>query len=226
MNENVKIKFAEILQENRTFFLPYLFYLAAGLLLMIAVPRGEILLFLNKNRTEFLDYFFKYSTYLGDGLYIFLAAVLFTLLRLRLALLTFLTFALSGIFVQIVKHIAVIPRPKSYFPSGVLFFIEGVKVYSTNSFPSGHTAAAFAFFLMLTFFLKNKAWGFLFFLLAVSTAFSRIYLLQHFFIDTYFGSMAGVMFTVFIYYYLRNNAKLRESKALSVPVWKLWEKKK
>ena len=67
------------------------------------------------------------------------------------------------------------------------------------SFPSGHSTTAFALFFIFGFFVKNKKWQILFFILALSTAISRMYLLQHFFIDVYFGSILGVLIATIVF---------------------------
>ena len=225
MNAEDKKSFKKVFNENKWFFIPYLLFLIFGMLLIIFLPRGNEVILLNQNRTYLLDYFFRYITYLGDGFVVIIAVLVITIIRLRFALLTFLTYAISGIFVQIVKNIALVPRPKAFFAEGVLDYIEGVKVYSANSFPSGHSATAFAFFLTIAIIVKNKYLGLVFFFLALITAISRIYTLQHFFIDTYFGSLAGVCFTIIIYLYINNNPRFHDSTLLEKPLFSDFKKK-
>lgn len=185
--------FSKLVSSNRYFFVPYLIFLLAGFVRLLLVPKGFDLLLLNKNHCTTLDYFFRIWTFLGDGLFVVFAVVPILIIRFRLALVTFVSFALSGIVAQVLKRIYDFPRPKAFFRDDtVLYFIEGVKVYSKHSFPSGHTATAFAFFLILSFASSNKRFGLLFFIMAFLVGMSRVYLLQHFFIDIYFGSIVGV----------------------------------
>ena len=65
-------------------------------------------------------------------------------------------------------------------------------MHSFFSFPSGHTVSAFALFAFFAFLSKNK-YGFIWLIFAVLTAFSRIYLCQHFLIDTFAGSVIGTV---------------------------------
>jgi membrane-associated phospholipid phosphatase len=81
-----------------------------------------------------------------------------------------------------------------------LHIIDGVEIRNYNSFPSGHTTTAFAFFALLSFYAKNRLIKIAYILPAVFVGFTRIYLLQHFFEDTLFGSLLGVISAVVVYY--------------------------
>lgn len=73
-----------------------------------------------------------------------------------------------------------------------------------SSFPSGHSQGAFTFFcfLSLLLFPKYRAFGFVFFLLALAVGYSRIYLAAHFFDDVYVGSIIGVVGTSVSYLFM------------------------
>lgn len=97
--------------------------------------------------------------------------------------------------VQFLKHIVFSNqvRPVEFFKeTHELIFVPGLEMARYNSFPSGHTAAAFAMFFTLSLFAKNRYWGFVFFALAMLVGISRVYLMQHFFRDVYVGSIIGV----------------------------------
>ena len=68
-----------------------------------------------------------------------------------------------------------------------------------NSFPSGHTACAFAIYFCLSMMVKNNWLKFFFFFLALLTAFTRVYLSQHFFMDVYGGSLVGAFSALVAY---------------------------
>ncbi len=111
---------------------------------------------------------------------------------------------LSTIFVHSFKQI-ICPlsyRPARYFNDlSNLHLLDQVNVRSFGSFPSGHTTTAFTIFFLLIFIIKNKILKSVFLLIALSVAFSRIYLAQHFFIDVYFGSVFGTL-SAFISYWV------------------------
>ena len=74
-----------------------------------------------------------------------------------------------------------------------LHTIDGVRLHAWNSFPSGHTMTAFAFFLSLALIVKNQLLKFFFFAMSLLVGFSRIYLNQHFLEDTLAGSLLAVV---------------------------------
>ena len=88
-----------------------------------------------------------------------------------------------------------------------LYLIEGVQMRSYFSFPSGHAATAFGLFLCLAVIARSNLVKFSCFLLAFLTAFSRVYLSQHFLEDIYFGSLIGVLFALLFYRILFSSGK-------------------
>ena len=111
-------------------------------------------------------------------------------------------FLLTTVVVNFFKHIVFPgePRPTLYFEGKVVLrLIEGVTQLSTESFPSGHTAAAFAIAGVLAFTVRRKPLQWLFVLLAVIVGYGRIYLSQHFINDVYAGMIVGVVVTAMVY---------------------------
>ncbi len=95
-------------------------------------------------------------------------------------------------------------RPAKYFElfeNYKLHLVEGVKIHSLQSFPSGHTATAFSIFLTLALITKNHVLKLFCFVIAVLVAYSRVYLSQHFFVDIAAGTVIGVVFIVLAFYY-------------------------
>jgi membrane-associated phospholipid phosphatase len=65
--------------------------------------------------------------------------------------------------------------------------------YKFHSFPSGHTATAFAFFGTIGFAYRRRwAWSFL--ILASAIGWSRLYVNAHFFSDVLVGAVVGLFF--------------------------------
>jgi membrane-associated phospholipid phosphatase len=93
-------------------------------------------------------------------------------------------------------------RPILFFKKlGVAIYeIQGVDYYSHFSFPSGHSTTAFALFVGLSLFIRNIPLKLIFLLLACITAFSRVYLSQHFLEDILAGSALGTITVLYIYY--------------------------
>ena len=206
----------KLFNENAYFFVPYLTFLAAGGYLLLTLNKGDFLLWLNSRNNPALDIFFKYATYFGDGLIICIATILLLIFyKARYSLFAFLGYGTSGILAQIIKRIANTPRPKLFFAETAhLHFVEGVSIFSYNSFLSGHSASAFSFFLVMSIITKDKTLGVFYFFAALLVALSRVYLAQHFFVDIYFGSILGVLFTIIVYIPLNRSKKLWMDKSL------------
>lgn len=96
-------------------------------------------------------------------------------------------FAISGVGVQIAKLLWKRPRPllalfDVRFPDGPLF---------TQSFPSGHTATAFAVMVAVSICLPRFRYPLL--ALAVLTGLSRVYLGVHYPLDVVYGAGLGTL---------------------------------
>ena len=116
-----------------------------------------------------------------------------------------LAFVISGIIVQSLKAtiFADILRPTGYFEGkSALHLVDGVFQLYIQSFPSGHAASAFALFFCLASFSNRKLLKFLLFIVASLTAFSRVYLSQHFLSDALAGSFIGVFIALLMIYFV------------------------
>lgn len=206
-------KILNLIEKNKAFLIPYIIFLFIGMIVLLTTQKGDILLAINKNHNDFLDVFYKYTTYLGEGYYFAVIIIILGLFRIKYFVQGFLLFIASGLFAQLLKQVFNDPRPISYFADSVeLNLVDGVSVYSWNSFPSGHSTSAFTIFLFFSFLIKNQIMKFIFLIIAINVAISRIYLVQHFFIDVYFGSILGTIVTLLLYNYLENTDKLNSQK--------------
>ena len=190
-----------IFRQNRQFFIGYFLLILLSLGVLIGLPKVEGHIFLNPWHSKPLDYIFRAFTVLGDGIFIIgLAVVLFFLKKRVLSLIIIAGYVLSGIPVQIIKSYTDAPRP-ALFLKGMNYshFVDGVTLHNYNSFPSGHTASAFALAVILAIYIKNKGFGILFLFLAAMVGYSRIYLSQHFMADVFIGSLIGVLTGVAAY---------------------------
>jgi len=163
-------------------------------------------IWINRLHNPFLDEFFKYITYLGSG-WVLIPLLLFTLSRnyfLSLALVA--SFIFESLIVQLVLKqgfFSEVMRPIAYISnSNLLHKVEGVILYSMHSFPSGHTQTVFLVFTILVLMSKRISLAYIFLFIAILVGLSRIYLLQHFFIDVWFGAVIGYIFPVIIICFL------------------------
>lgn len=158
------------------------------------MEHGAFVRWLNSYSNPSFDLFFRWVTHLGDGLFAVVLILLFLLFyKVRLGLGLLLAFISSGIISQVVKRIIAAPRPRSYFPDfESLNLIPDLYYSSSFSFPSGHTATAFAVFTFMALMTKNRLLQFAYLVIAIIIGISRVYLLQHFLIDITVGAFLGV----------------------------------
>jgi membrane-associated phospholipid phosphatase len=214
-------KFKNISLKIKWFITAYFILLIITVLVLILFSKTDIHLWVNKHNSLFLDTFFKYITWLGDGIIIVIISLLLLFYNLRTSILVFSTYVISGILIQIIKRIVQSPRPKTYF-EGIynLHFVEGIKMYTTNSFPSGHSASAFALFLCMAIIVKNKWLQMICTLTAALIAYSRIYLSQHFLLDVTVGSVIGILTVLICVNYMNNF----NQEWLNKPIYKAFRK--
>jgi len=172
-------------------------FIIVGGFLSYFIDKVELVIFLNHHFAHpWLDVLFKYGTYLGDGIIYAFLIVALLFINYYYAILATTTAIVQTVFVHIFKKIIFkgMPRPTGIIPTENLQFVEGVDVHQSNTFPSGHTATGFAVFFLLALFARNhKCLSAFCFLMALMVGFSRVYLLQHFFVDIYFGALFGTL---------------------------------
>ncbi len=149
---------------------------------------------LNGFQAKWADFYFSKITHLGDG---FTFSALFFLFYgkkyLSKSLSMIICLIISSLIVQLLKNFFFSEwyRPLVIFGKDLVNYLEGYDAYG-KSFPSGHTTAIFTtvFCLMLW-----KEWNIFFqivaLIIAVSVAFSRIYLGVHFLGDVLAGIFIG-----------------------------------
>ncbi|TAG44922.1 MAG: phosphatase PAP2 family protein, partial [Cytophagia bacterium] len=165
-------------------------------------------LWLNQQHHSFFDFLFYYITFIGDGLFSILMVILMLFYRWRIAVLIGITFAISGLLSLFLKQIVfpIAPRPAAFFDELKIQNIYYVlskqsEISFSNSFPSGHTTTTFALLIVFCLWGKTEKYTIFWIFLAFLVALSRVYLLQHFWIDTYFGALLGTMVSVLVYLY-------------------------
>lgn len=170
------------------------------------MDRIAIHLWLNSYHAEWLDVVMRIITEFGGNIP-WIVCVCMLLYRLRLGIFISAPQVIATIIVQPLKHIFHHPRPLTVFTeAGVpLPTVDGVHLHAWNSFPSGHTAAAFALMTAIAMMLPKKWMKACCILFAAVVGYSRIYLSQHFLDDVIFGSIIGIVacvanpFNKFIY---------------------------
>jgi membrane-associated phospholipid phosphatase len=204
---------------NPWFFIPVLLFFALAAWMLYHMGYGEEILFWNDYREQPLNVFFKTVTRLGEVSAFLLAAFSLLFYRYRYALLLSLTGLAVVPTINGMKNVARVPRPISYFEQidqrDNVVLVPGVRLNrGRTSFPSGHTAGAFALFTALSLMLRGpyKPLGLLFAVGAIAAGVSRIFLVQHFLTDVLAGAMLGVVIALVMW---PLNAVLGRSEVLN-----------
>jgi membrane-associated phospholipid phosphatase len=221
----------KLYRKTLAFLVPYFLGAAFFALLVYITHKAALHMALRpKASIPNADLFFKYYTHLGTG-YICMpfVALLLLLRKWKYAASLALSFGSAAAITQAIKHYVNAPRPFQFFEeiqqyvsqdnlaNYTLWFVNGVELKTSPSFPSGHATTAFVLFLSFAFIFRNLPekipykWqsflgkGFVALVapviqlsclfLAVSVAYSRIYLTQHFAADVLVGSLVGVLAT-------------------------------
>lgn len=194
----------EFFTQQKWFSYPYLLLLLFCSYCIAVYTKAEIHIFINQFHSPVADVFFRYITYMGDGIFIPIYFIMLAMIRYRYALLLVMVFLLSGLVVQILKRgfFSDVVRPTEYLKDMyTLYLVPGVKQHCCKSFPSGHTATAFSVMVCFAFAFKSNVARFLSLTLACLIAFSRVYLSQHFLVDIVVGSIIGVLVSVYGNYF-------------------------
>lgn len=210
------------LKRNSIFLSLFALVFAALGIALLCTDKAQLHLQLNDCHTCGGDIFFRYYTLIAEyGIYIAAVALLFWRAGASIYLLG--AEAVGAILVQTLKHIVRAPRPKVFFdlPNNpdILPIVDGVHLHSSNSFPSGHASTFFVLFFCLCVAvcyyrttgrqtqpannkketLRYASLQVLCFLLALTGAYSRIYLSQHFAADIFAGGIIGTFAVIVLY---------------------------
>lgn len=203
---------------DRTLVSHYMFLLFTSAFLSYWYLDQALAHYIHASGINVSNTFFNAVTQFGDSKYPLIATFLLYLiyrksdkLFARKNLYVFSAVAVSGLIVDIIKVIAGRMRPELLFDTHQYGF-SGFKFESSfYSFPSGHSATAFSFFVALA--LLNPKYKLLFLASAILIVLSRIILLQHYLSDVAIGSAIGAFFAYGIYhqYYLHAKSVRRFS---------------
>lgn len=181
---------------------PFFLYFGGWLIitsaLLLFTSKYASFVSINHLRSLPADVFFTIFTDLGNGNILIPLAILF-LYKKNYRVLAGILFSalLIALISAWLKHAFNHPRPLACYGKNVVETARWITLYSRYSFPSGHTETAFCLAAYLSFsFRNNKSVILISFLGAVFTAYSRIYLGEHFLEDVWGGSIIGVLVAV------------------------------
>ncbi|WP_150466697.1 lipid A 1-phosphatase LpxE [Francisella sp. SYW-9] len=117
------------------------------------------------------------------------------------------TVAISGIVGQILKMIIGRARPKFFLQYGSHYFEHfHAPGYNFASMPSGHSITVAAMFLAFMYMLPRLKY--MWYVLIVIFAGSRVIIAAHYPSDVIFGVAIGLYSTTYIYYWMKNRKML------------------
>lgn len=166
--------------------------------------KNNLFLLLNTDLGIFADSFFGFFSYLGDGI-LWVPLLVYFIYKEGKKMLPFLISCavITTVLTQACKYL-IVPdelRPTAAITNAYIHTVKGVVVHLTASFPSGHTATAFVFYLIFCLVFKTNWWLVAGLLYALAVGYSRIYLAQHFPFDVAGGivvAMVSVIFSLII----------------------------
>jgi membrane-associated phospholipid phosphatase len=209
------------------FVVPFFVFLVLGGAGMLIFAKGSMVMALNSVSNEWLDDSSLFISTISHGSFLAVIALLLAFYKFRWSLLTMANLTWAAILTNLFKKVffQLSSRPLHYFHYDDFprFLYEAPLAYY-YSFPSGHTMAVFAFCTMLTLLINRKSAGLILFVISFLGGLSRIYLLQHFFVDIWVGALLGVLVTVPTVW-LDKKYALEERKFAERNVFSLFRKK-
>ena len=189
-----------------------------GAICLLIYGNYDFSILLNGYNHIIADVFFKYITYLGDGITAFIIALLILLFYRNIGIMLLSSLLITTGITQLFKRVIFddIFRPSYIFKdlivSGEWHLVEGVHLFEKYSFPSGHTATVFCVCIFIALVINHKFWSISLVFLAFIVGLSRIYLSQHFLVDVLTGAFIGSLSSFSVFYFL-NHYFLRFNKS-------------
>ncbi len=190
------------ISDHPFFFGGYLVFLISLIIVLSICSKAESSTLVNNSWSAPQDIFFKYFTYLGDGWSAMLAVLILSAYRLKYGVYALVSFFFTALITQFLKKViySEVMRPSIEVFGEVQNIqwhqVEGVELLTSNSFPSGHATSVFSICCLLAILSKRKSVGSLLIIIASITAYSRVYLSQHFLEDIFIGSIIGCLGTL------------------------------
>lgn len=199
----------------RWFLILYALFFVAGGFVVLFTERGDVVLLINRYSRLEWDSTVEFLTNLGLGGYMAILAGLLVFYKLRHAAIGLLNLLAIGIFTNVFKELfkGAFTRPLHYFLyDDFPRFIYTAEINYYSSFPSGHSMTIFGMLAFFAYLLNRKSISAVLFVFAVVIGFSRIYLLQHFFVDVYAGAFLGICSLLVTLWFTGNHLPLLKRK--------------
>lgn len=210
--DDAPVRFTDFLKSNRVFFIGFAVLIVIASYLVLTRQVGELVLYINKQRTPGRDQFFIFWTRMSEPIAYIFVLISYLTIRYRTALFAIAAGAAAGIVSGILKAIFQHARPLRWFYDnaidlwGTLILFDPSDYnnsWAYSSFPSGHAMSAFALYSFIAF-NAGRRWKTVIalscILIAASVGLSRMYLLMHFMKDITVGGFLGVWIGMAAFY--------------------------
>ncbi|WP_165836444.1 phosphatase PAP2 family protein [Taibaiella soli] len=196
---------------NLYFIIPFIIWIIFGGCMLLSYDKQTLFAAVNTHYSPIGDVLMYNITHMGEGPFIIIVLLVLigaaSFRNIWYFVAAVMCNAVPALVIQMAKRMAHAPRPLNYFKEASWIHItsDWPKLYQ-NSFPSGHSAGAFSLFCFLSFLLpeRYRAFGLLFFAMAISVCYSRLYVAAHFFADVYAGSVIGCTVTIISFAIMRS----------------------
>ena len=208
------------IKNSKSFYIPYLGLFLVFLCYFFYHEHGDFVLFINTWHNPILDFFFKYWTHTGSWVFFTFLSIAFIIFKRRFGIILSVVGISVALLALLFKFALFpdVPRPMVFFESQeILKFVDGVKMLSLHSFPSGHSMAGFALATFLSLQMQRVNYSILFLAAAALTGVSRIYLAQHFLLDVMAGSLIGVVTATVVYISFEKYLNHEHFKSVNTP---------
>ena len=166
------------------------------------------MLFINSHNSPIADVILYHITRLPELAMIVFVVFLGLFHEKRVFLAVVVAMSLCGLSILLFKLFLFsdFNRPFQWLNSNKIPFhaVDGIRLHSNGSFPSGHTMSAFCSLALVAFISNRGIIQIFLFLLACASAFSRVYAAQHYLMDVYAGAIIGFTYAFFFYTVFQN----------------------
>lgn len=191
----------QVYQQLKMLIWPFIGLVTIVLIFRSIYSREEVYFYINRLHTSWGDWLFPHITELGSTAACVLLTVLLFFINRQQSIVLAAAYLFNSMVNFALKFMIAFPRPRRYFIERLhdIYFVPGVSVLDNfRSFPSGHSVCAFTAATVLSYYVKNKYWSWVFLLLAALVAYSRMYMSQHFLEDVTAGATEAVLLTTLL----------------------------
>lgn len=189
----------QVYQQLKMLIWPFIGLVTVVLIFRSIYSREEVYFYINRLHTSWGDWLFPRITELGSTAACVVLTVMVFYFNKREGVVLAAAYLFNSMVNFALKFMVAFPRPRRFFSERLhdIYFVPGVEVLDNlRSFPSGHSVCAFTAATVFSYYVKNKYWSWVFLLLAVMVAYSRMYMSQHFLEDVTAGATEAVLLTI------------------------------